>query len=72
LFPLTFLGVATITTVGVAAFSESSFVGGFPYFRGLIPGDGLCWIPFPGFMVTPHVAAPVLALAYVAMGGFLP
>jgi hypothetical protein len=40
--PFAFLGVVTITSVGVAVFSERSFVRGFPYFRGFIPGYGLC------------------------------
>jgi hypothetical protein len=69
LLSFAFLGVATITTMGVAVFAERFVVCGFPYFRGFVPGDGLCRIPFPSFMVTPYVAAPVPASASVTLGG---
>lgn len=72
LLSLAFLGAATITVMGVAAFSECSFIDGFLYFRGLISGDRLCWILFSGFMVTPHVAAPVSAPARIVLGGSSP
>jgi hypothetical protein len=45
---------------------------GFPYFISLILGDRLCWISFLGFMVKPHIATPVPALACVALGGSSP
>jgi hypothetical protein len=72
LFLVTFLGVAIITTARVATFSERSFFRGFPYFRGFIPGDRLCWILFPGFVVTLYIAAPAPVLACVALVGSAP
>jgi hypothetical protein len=41
LFPLAFLSVATIPTVGIAALSVCSFVGGLPHLRSFVPSDRL-------------------------------
>jgi hypothetical protein len=48
------------------------FHRGFPYFRGVVLGDGLGWIPFHGFMVTLYVMVPIPASACVMLGVLFP
>jgi hypothetical protein len=57
---------------GVAALTERSIVRGFPFFRGIILGDGLCRISFPGLVVMQYITTPVSMLACIALRGLLP
>lgn len=71
LFSFMLLDVATIAVSGVVAFVERSVIRGFPYFRGFVPGNGLCRFPFLGLVVTLYVTAPVPTSSCIAPRGLI-
>lgn len=65
-------GVATIATSRIVALVERPVVKSYFYLRCLVPGYGLCGVPFFGLVMMSNVTAPVPALVCLTLWGLLP
>jgi hypothetical protein len=72
LFPLTLLGVATITASGIATLVAHSIVRSLSCFRCLIPGFGQSGVPFSGLVMMSNVTTPVPMFLRLVLRGLLP
>jgi hypothetical protein len=70
-FLLVLLGVATITTSGIAVLAERPVVMSCSCFR-CVPGYGLSRITFPGLMVMSNLMAPASTSACLTLWGSSP
>jgi hypothetical protein len=72
LLPLSVLSLSAITVARIPSFSMYSLVGSFSYIWNFIPGYGLCRVPFPSLVMSPHIPASVPSLPCFTLGRFFP